>query len=84
MIPWDFAIVIGRGPLATILKLRGAPWDMRDLDENASFGSHADLFFLGGVGFWLLGRSPRFAATAVANTLTVATPPIFIDRVGLN
>jgi hypothetical protein len=51
--------------------------------KNASFGSHADRFFPGSVGFWLLERSPRFATTAVANTLTVATPPIFIDRVDL-
>ncbi len=57
---------------------------MKGFHENASFGSHADRFFPGGVGFWLLGRNPRFAATAVANTLTVATPPIFIDRVDLN
>jgi hypothetical protein len=57
---------------------------MGHFHENASFGSHADRFFPGGVGFWLLGRSPRFAATAVPNTLTVATPPIFIDRGDLN
>jgi hypothetical protein len=54
------------------------------LHENVSFGSLADGFLPGGVGFWLLGRSPRFAATAVANTLTVATPLIFIDSVDPN
>ena len=41
-------------------------------------------FFREAWAFWLLGRSPRFAATAVANTLTVATPSIFIDRGDLN
>jgi hypothetical protein len=30
------------------------------------------------VGFWLSGKSPRFAATAIANTLTVATSANFI------
>ncbi len=50
------------------------------LHKKASLGSHADRSFPGGVGFWLVGRSPRFAATAVANTLTVATTAIFIDR----
>ncbi len=68
------SIFIDRGDLIKV---------MEHFYENASFGSHADRFFPGGVGFWLLGRSPRFAATAVANTLTVATPPIFIDRVDL-
>ncbi len=62
----------------------GLKSDGIDFHENASFGGHADRFFPGGVGFWLLGRSPRFAATAVANMLTVATTPIFIDRVDLN
>lgn len=46
--------------------------------ENASFGRDAAHFFPGGVGFLLLGRSPQFAATAVANTPTVATLPVFI------
>ncbi len=73
------------GVFPAIFMLRGISGrGMQGFYENACFGSHADRFFPGGVGFWLLGRSPRFAATAVANPLTVATPPIFIDRVDLN
>ena len=59
--------------------LRGAPLrGMKALRENESFGSHADRVFPGGVGFWLSGKMPTVAATAVVNTLTVATSDIFI------
>jgi hypothetical protein len=35
-------------------------------------------FFWEAWAFGYLGRSPRFAAITVANTLTVATPAIFV------
>ena len=48
--------------------------------ENAGLGGHADRAVCGKRGPVLLSKSPRLAATAVANTLTVATNAIFIGR----
>ena len=42
------------------------------------FGSHADRAFCGKRGLVGPAKKPRLAATAVANTLTVATHAFFI------
>lgn len=46
--------------------------------ENESFGSHADRFFREAWAFGYQEKCPRIVATAVANTLAVATYAIFI------
>ena len=46
--------------------------------ENARLGSHADRAFCGKRGLVKPAKTPRLAATGVANMLTVATNAIFI------
>ena len=52
--------------------------------EITRSGSHADRAFCGKRGLVKPAKSPRLAATAVANALTVATNDFLIDRVDLN